>query len=104
MIFHNLPISYKSMVMNKFYEMKFSSMVIESLAYYDLPDLIGCIAPRKVVLAGLKDQMLEPATAGLIEEELAFPRKVFSSEKVPGNLDVLESYGDIDSIIEKLLN
>ena len=100
----NLPISYKSMVMNKYYEMKFSSMVIETLAYYDLPDLIGCIAPRKVVLADLKDQMLEPATTELIEEELAFPRKVFTFKKAPGNLDVLESYKDMDVIIEELLN
>ena len=96
----DLPISYKSMVMNKFYEMKFSSMVTETLAFYDLPDLIGCIAPRKVVLAGLKDQMLEPASTELINQEMGFPRQVYSYQGVSDNLKILTSFNDLGEIID----
>ena len=42
----DLPISYKSMVMNKFYEMKFfSCMVTETLAFYILP-ILSAVLPR----------------------------------------------------------
>ena len=84
------PISYRSIVMNRIYKIgltptgntgpglpyfiDFSSTIAGVLTAYDLPDLIGCIAPRKVVLAGLKNQMLEPASEALINEELEFPR------------------------------
>ena len=67
---------------------------------YDLPDLIGCISPRKVVLEDIKDQMLEPATPELISRELEFPRKVYSSGKVSENLRIITSNDSLDSIVE----
>jgi len=96
------PISYRSIVMNRFYEVNFSCAVAGALTAYDLPDLIGCIAPRKIILTQLKDQMKEPASRELIEEELKFPRSVYSLRKVPENLKVLEfePYQDTDSIID----
>ncbi|MFC1558406.1 hypothetical protein ACFL40_03525, partial [candidate division KSB1 bacterium] len=113
----NPLISYRSIVMNEIYKVgrikhrthnylinNFSFAVAGALTVYDLPDLVGCIAPRKVVLAGLKDQMLEPASTGLVEQELAFPRRAYSLKNVSDNLDVLESYKNIDVIIEELLD
>jgi len=96
------PISYRSIVMNMFYEINFSCAVAGALTAYDLPDLIGCIAPRKVLLTQLKDQMKETASRELIEEELKFPRSVYSLRKVPENLKVLEFEPDrdIDVIID----
>jgi len=38
-----------------------------------LPDLIGAIAPRKIVLADIRDPMLEPASTELINKELNSP-------------------------------
>ncbi len=96
----NLPISYKSMVMNKFYEMNFSSTVTETLAFYDLPDLIGSIAPGKVVLAGLKNQMLEPASTELINLEMEFPRQVYYYYGVSDNLKILNSFNNLGEIID----
>ena len=65
------PISYRSIAMNRFYkiglieregggldhpdEIDFSWGISGVLKDYDLPDLIGCIAPRKVVLADLQN-------------------------------------------------
>ncbi|HEY6435398.1 MAG TPA: hypothetical protein VIY47_02330, partial [Ignavibacteriaceae bacterium] len=69
------------------------------LTAYDLPDLIGCIAPRKVVLAGPTDQMLEPASTELINRDLEFPLSVYSFRQVPGNLKVLEKTDNLESIV-----
>ena len=96
----NSPVSYRSVVMNEFYKVKFSSTVAGALTAYDLPDLIGCIAPRKVVLAGLKDQMLESASVELIEQELAFPRTVYSHKEASENLKITSSYESLNSIVE----
>ena len=71
-------ISYQSIAMNRFHkigitkrpvsdhwhpvEVDFTWGIASVLTAYDLPDLIGSIAPRKVVLAELRDPMLEPAS------------------------------------------
>ena len=68
------------------YDIDFSWGVAGVLTGYDLPDLIACIAPRKVILAGLKDQMLEPAPESLIKQEMEFPLRVYSYRNVPGNI------------------
>ncbi len=96
------PISYRSIVMNRFYEVNFSCAVAGALTAYDLPDLIGCIAPRKIILTQLKDHMKEVASRELIEEELKFPRSVYSLRKISENLKILEfeSDQDTDSIID----
>ena len=110
------PISYRSIAMNKFYKIGLTKREGESLEHpyevdfswgisgvlkaYDLPDLIGCIAPRKVVLAELKDQMLEPASAELITQELAFPRSVYSSIKAPENIKIISSHESLGSLVD----
>ena len=116
-------VSYRSIVMNEFYrvdyysavagkedytgwygeglnKVNFSCAVAGALTAYDLPDLIGCIAPRKVVLAGLKNQMLEPASEELTGKELAFPRSVYSHKNADENMKVLPSYENLGSIID----
>jgi len=109
------PISYRSIAMNRFYEIglienegggiwhpyeiDFSWGIAGVLTGYDLPDLIGCIAPRKVVFTGLQNQRLEPASAELIEKDAAFPQLVYSSKNAPGNLKIVSSYEDLGSIV-----
>jgi hypothetical protein len=96
-------VSYKTIVMNSFYKhsQSFIWAVAGALTAYDLPDLIGCIAPRKVLLSGLKDQMKNPASKELIEEEFAFPRFIYSSKNSSGNFRILdlEPSVDIDSVV-----
>jgi cephalosporin-C deacetylase-like acetyl esterase len=110
------PVSYRSIVMNRLYkigftareggdywhpyELDFSWGVAGALTAYDLPDLIGCIAPRRVVLAGLKDQMLEPASPELISQDLEFPRSVYSFKKVSENLKIVSSYESLGSLVD----
>lgn len=94
------PLSYKSMVYNKYYEMKFSCTVPGALKAYDLPDLIACISPGKVVLAGSTDHMLKPASRELTEQELEFPLKVYSVKNVMENLKILSSAEKLNEILE----
>lgn len=93
------PVSYQSMVMNQFYnESFFNGGVAGALTVYDLPDLIGCIAPRKITLVGLKDQMKQPAPTTLIDKALSFPRAVYSHKNVPGNINVLPASDEINGV------
>ena len=110
------PISYRSIAMSRFYkigltvhegggiehpyEVDFSWGVAGVLTVYDLPDLIGCIAPRRIILAELKDQMLEPASVELINQELKFPHSAYSFKKAPENIKVVSSYESLGSLVD----
>ncbi len=92
-------ISYRSIVLNKFYNTGFAgNAVAGALNSYDLPDLIACIAPRKIALVDLKDQMKQTAGNGLVEEELAFPEKVYTRKNVPKNINILPATNDLVSV------
>jgi len=94
-------ISYQTVVMNKSYDKGFSkNYVAGALTAYDIPDLMGCMAPRKIALVGLKDQMKKPASGELINKELSFPRSVFSQKNVPGNINVIPDSDDLSIVIE----
>jgi dienelactone hydrolase len=94
-------LSYKSIVQNRFYERSFADYAVPGmLTAYDLPDLMGCIAPGKVALVESKDHMNKPASRTLINEELLFPQSAFRSKNVPGNLSIIPDQGDIVKIAE----
>jgi hypothetical protein len=114
-------ISYQSVAMNRFYrigvtkrpgsddywhpfEIDFTWGIASVLTAYDLPDLIGSIAPRKIVLANLKDQMLEPASTELINKELGFPRAAYAFRKAVANIKVVSSYENINSLVDWSFN
>jgi dienelactone hydrolase len=99
-------VSYRNVVMNRLYkigntkrptgdywhpvEVDFSWGVPAALTGYDLPDLIAVIAPRKVVMADIRNSMLQPASQEVIDDELKFPRAAYSHKKVPDNLKVVD--------------
>jgi dienelactone hydrolase len=108
--------SYRSVAMNRLYriglirnegggnvhpyEVDFSWGVAGALTGYDLPDLIGCIAPRKVVLVGLKNQLLEPASDQEIELDTAFPRRAYAHYAAPGNLRISPATEDPVQLVD----
>ncbi len=109
------PVSYRSIVMNDLYkiglvynddgywhpwEIDFSWGVAGVLTAYDLPDLIGCLAPRRVVLSGLKNQLLEPASDQVIQLDMAFPKEVYTTMDASQNLKISSSQEDISSLVE----
>lgn len=86
--------------MNEFYNTGFcNNAVAGALTAYDLPDLMACVAPRKIALGELKDQMKKPASTELIDEEVSFPRAVFSFKNVTNNLNILPSAEDIGLVV-----
>ena len=109
-------ISFRSVVMNKNYkigltpregggywhpyEVDFSWGVAGALQAYDLPDLIGCIAPRKVAISDMKNQMLEPASPELMNLELDFPRSAYSLKKAPWNLKLFSSSDSLGTLAD----
>ncbi len=110
------PISYRSIVLNRIYkigvtkhegggiehpyEIDFSWGIAGVLTAYDLPDLIASMAPRKVILAELKDQLLEPASEALINEEMEFPRAAYDFNKASANIKVVSSSGNLTSLVD----
>jgi hypothetical protein len=113
-------ISYRAVAMNRFYrvgltareggglwhpyEVDFSWGIGGVLTTYDLPDLIACIAPRKVAISGVKDQMLEPASSEVINKEMEFVKAVYASKNVSSNLRMNSSHEDINTTIEWCFN
>jgi dienelactone hydrolase len=99
-------VSYKNVVTNRLYkignikrptgdywhpmEVDFNWGVAAVLTAYDVPDLIAAIAPRKVVMADIRNSMLQPASQEVIDEELKFPRAAYSHKKVPDNLRIVD--------------
>ena len=77
-----------------------NSTVAGALTGYDLPDLIGCIAPGKIALIDIKDQMKKTAPGKVVDEEIQFPRAVYELKKAPGNLRILPSSAEILSVIK----
>ena len=113
-------ISYSSVAINRFYriglteregggthhpyEVGFSWGIAGVLKGYDLPDLIACISPRKIVMTGLKNQMLEPASDELIKTELEFPKSVYKSQGYSENLRVLTESPDLLTLLRWCFN
>jgi cephalosporin-C deacetylase-like acetyl esterase len=108
-------ISYRSIVMNRIYkigltpvnkgpnmpyEIDFNWNIAGVLKAYDLPDLIGCIAPRKVAMIDLKDHALEQASSDLINLEMSFPRSVYSVKGVSDNLKIIPSAANYYDLID----
>jgi dienelactone hydrolase len=99
-------VSYKNVVTNRLYkignvkrptgdywhpvEVDFNWGVPAVLTAYDLPDLVAAMAPRKVVMADIRNSMLQPASQEVIDEELKFPRAAYSHKKVPDNLRIVD--------------
>jgi cephalosporin-C deacetylase-like acetyl esterase len=112
----NPLISYRSIVTNRLYkigltptgnkgtghpyEVDFSWGVAGVMKAYDLPDLIGCIAPRKVAMINIKDQTLESAPEEIINQEMAFPLLVYSGKGVADNLKIISLAEDMADMVD----
>jgi hypothetical protein len=82
------------------YEVEFSWGVAGALTAYDLPDLIGAIAPRKIILAGLIDAQLEPASEQLINTEMSFPRAAYTSKQAGGQLEIKSTTDNLLTLVD----
>lgn len=90
----NTPLSYSSIVLNRFYAVPFECAVAGALLAYDLPDLAACLAPRKLLLVSPFNHLMEPAAGPTIETELAFPLSVYESAGYSRNFRIMEDFSD----------
>jgi dienelactone hydrolase len=82
------------------YEVDFTWGVGGALTSYDLPDLIACIAPRKVVLSGIKNQMMEAADWQVVEKDTEYPVSVYKAKNVSGNLRIEPAGAGIGELVD----
>jgi cephalosporin-C deacetylase-like acetyl esterase len=110
------PVSYRSIAMNRFYkigvtknegggtvhpyEVDFSWGIAKVLTGYDLPDLLGCIAPRKIVLAGLTDATLEPAGDEQVRDEMKFPSSAYALKNASSRLRIVPSGEPLTDLVD----
>ncbi|HUX95091.1 MAG TPA: alpha/beta hydrolase family protein [Bacteroidales bacterium] len=86
------------------YELDFTWGVAGALTAYDLPDLLATIAPRKVAISGMKNQMMEPADQQLVLNETEYPRTVYNEKKVSENLKIVQGNDSIVDMVEWALS
>jgi hypothetical protein len=83
------------------YDIDFDWGVAGVLTAYDLPDLVGSVAPRKIILAGLQDATLQAASEALINEEMAFPRAAFIYKQAVNNLIIKSSNENLGAMVDE---
>lgn len=81
------------------YEVDFDWGVAGALRAYDLPDLLGSIAPRRLYLSALLDQQLKPATAELIQQELHFPHQAYQLVQASSHIKSEDHYSSWPDLI-----
>lgn len=114
------PLSYRSISLNRDYRIGFTSRegggywhpyevdftwgVGGALTAFDLPDLIACIAPRKVALSGMKNQLMETADRQMVEKDTEYPVSVFKTKNVPANLRIESAGASIGDLVDWALH
>lgn len=91
--------SYSPLVLNKYYQVDAKSLVAGALTAYDLPDLLGSLAPRKCAVLQPRNHLDESAGT----EEVAFTTeialKTYATGKAENNFKLLTSESDLGTII-----
>jgi hypothetical protein len=86
--------SYRSLVTNRFYNSSFIHNAVPGvLQAYDLPDLAACLAPRKLLMAGLTDALGKPLTADAVED-LSIISAAFKNNNSADQLKVVLEVSD----------
>ena len=93
--------SYKSIVMNKFYDFSFIyGTVPAALKAYDLPDLAASLAPRKLLMANVTDGNGSSENKEAIFDDLKFVRTSYQYKNAGGALTVSYSENLNDLYLE----
>ncbi|MFH1737627.1 MAG: acetylxylan esterase, partial [bacterium] len=81
--------SYERVIMNRDHEFDSSNLIGAVLTEYDLPDLIGLLAPREAIVAGARDHMGRVLSADECESDLHFARNCYKSDSAEGSLAIV---------------
>jgi hypothetical protein len=84
--------SYQSVVENRFYRSSFIPATVPgALTAYDLPDLAACIAPRKLLVAGMTDGSGNSLTEDEVRLEYGVTCKTYESIQSGNQLTIISS-------------
>jgi len=99
-------ISYRSIVMNRYYRVSFIPATVPgALRAYDLPSIAACLAPRKLLMVNVVDQMGNRAIPELVKKDLAIVHLAYQLSKAKNNLEVKswEEGQDINEVFSSWL-
>jgi len=82
------------------YEVDFTWGVGGALTAFDLPDLIATIAPRKVLISGMKNQLMQAADKQLVDKETDYPVSVYRSLNASDNLRIIPAGSDFSEMVD----
>lgn len=95
--------SYRSVVESRFYRSSFIPATVPgALTAYDLPDLAACIAPRKLLMAGITDGTGVNLTTDAFDREYEVTKRAFEKVHANEKLKILPDI-DMDNIPEEIL-
>ena len=82
------------------YEVDFTWGVGGALTAFDLPDLIATIAPRKVLISGMKNQLMQAADKQLVDKETDYPVSVYRSLNASDNLRIMPAGSGFSEMVD----
>ena len=91
-------LSYHLLAVHRIYKYDMHATVAGALTAYDLPDLMACCAPRRLVIVDPVDHLGQPAAASLVEEQYAFPFDVYRAKNASN--DIVQ-VGSLDEAMER---
>jgi hypothetical protein len=95
--------SYRSLVMNRFYNPHFIlSAVPGALKEYDLPDLAGSLAPRRLFISGPTDGNGSTTDTLSINKDISVIKAAYHHRNADGNLMILTGQSD-EKRLERLM-
>ena len=82
--------SYQSIVTNEFYKSSYiHGAVAAAIGSYDLPDLAASLAPRKLVMAGVRDGNGKSLNPGDILDDLSIIKKTYQYKKAEQQFKII---------------
>ncbi len=93
-------ISFRSVVMNRFYSVDFADCVPNALTAYDLVDLEAAVAPRKLLIVNARNQLGVRVDQQSADRELQIVRAAYAGAHSEQNLTVRswESFQKMDEV------
>ena len=82
------------------YEVDFTWGVGGALTAFDLPDLIATIAPRRVLISGMKNQLMQVADKQFVDKETDYPVSVFKSLSASDKLRIMPAGSDFSEMVD----
>jgi len=79
-------LSYHLLAAHRFYKYDMHATVAGALTAYDLPDLMACCAPRRLVIIDPVDHLGEPAAPSVVKEQYAFPFDVYGARNASNDI------------------